>query len=224
MNYISTFIGWFLQNFTSEDVSMVQLVLTLGLACVNAVYIFGVYRVLARKTFYSKRYNITVASIALITTAIIFTVQSSVVISLGMVGALSIVRFRTAIKDPMDIVFLFWAVAVGVCCGAHMSEISIILSALLTIVIMWLDGISIKKGHNLLILEFENAECEKEIAERLKEHCRQWKIKSRSSTENKYKYVVEVKVKQEYQLVQAIKNIPEVHTISLIAHEGGHSY
>lgn len=224
MNYISMFISWFLEHFTSEEVSMVQLILTLGLACVNAVYIFLVYRMLTRKTFYSKRYNITVASTAVIITAIIFTVQSSVVISLGMVGALSIVRFRTAIKDALDIVFLFWAVAIGVCYGAHMAEIAIILSAILTMLIFGLDGISVRKNQCLLIVEAGSEEAERAIEEQLNVCCRRYKIKARKQEEKCYKVVAEVKVRQEFQMMQKLEKISGVKSVSLIAHEGETTY
>ena len=80
MSCISTFVSWFLENFTSESVDMVQLCLTLGLTAVNAVYLFFIYRTLSRKTFYAKRYNITLSGVTLITAAIIFTVQADVVL------------------------------------------------------------------------------------------------------------------------------------------------
>lgn len=73
---------------------------------------------MTRKTFYSKNFNTSLAVVAVVTAAIILTVQSNIVISLGMVGALSIVRFRTAIKEPMDLAFMFWSISVGIICGA----------------------------------------------------------------------------------------------------------
>ncbi len=224
MNYISSFIGWFLEHFTSEDVSLTQVVWTIGLSCVNAIYIFYVYRMLARKTFYSKRYNITVASMVVIVTAMIFTVQSSVVLSLGMVGALSIVRFRTAVKDALDIVFLFWAVTVGICYGAHMAEIAIILSAILTIVIFSLEENAVKRGYGILIVETQKTECEREILRSLDNYCKRYRIKKRENESQGYKIVVEAKVKQEFQMIQAIRKITGVHAISFFTHENEHSY
>ena len=224
MNYVNTFIGWFLEHFTSEDISLVQLILTLGLSCVNAVYIFGVYRMLGRKTIYSKRYNITLAGMAVIITAIIFTVQSSVVISLGMVGALSVVRFRTAIKDALDIVFLFWSVAVGICCGAHMAEISIMLSAVLTILIFSLDGAERKRGYSILIVETKEQKNEKELLEKVKEFSKHYKVKMRNAEGEGCKFVVELKVKQGLELLQGLKKIPEIKTVSLMEQNGENNY
>lgn len=224
MNYISGFIGWFLEHFTSEDVSMLQMILTLGLSCVIAVYIFFVYRMLGRKTIYSKRYNITLAGMVVIITAIIFTVQSSVLISFGMVGALSVIRFRTAIKDSLDIIFLFWAVTAGICCGAHMSEISIVLSAVLTILIFSLDAAEVKRGCSILVVEIWEQEKEKEVWEKIKEFSRYYKVKTKSLEEKGCKLVIELKVKQGYELLQSLKKISEIKAVSLIEQEGESNY
>lgn len=224
MEYISEFAKVFLQTFTSENISVVQLILTLGLSCMNAVYLFFVYRILGSKTLYSKRYNITLASMVVIITAIIFTVQSDVVLSLGMVGALSIVRFRTAIKDALDIVFLFWAVTAGICYGAHMAEIAIMLSALVTMLIFVLDSVSLKRSCQLLIVEMAKQEEEKEILEHLREFCKYIKVKTRISDKNKHKVVAEIKVREEFLLIQSLEKMAQITSVSLISQEGEITY
>ena len=100
----------------SSQISYKQMVFALFICCIIAAYIFMVYRVVTKTVFYSKTFNITMAMMSVITTGIILGMQSSLVISLGMVGALSIVRFRTAIKDPMDLLFLFWSIGEGIIC------------------------------------------------------------------------------------------------------------
>lgn len=224
MSCISTFIGWFLENFTSEAIDIVQLFLTLGLAMVNAIYLFFVYRSLTRKTFYAKRYNITLSAVALITAAIIFTVQSDVVLSLGVIGALAIVRFRTAIKDSLDIVFLFWSVVIGICYGAHMAEIAIVLSAVLTLLIFYLEGSSVKQGYGLLIVECDKTVAKEDIRIQLQNECKRFKIKTADLEKNNGKFVAEVVVKKELQLMKELQKISGVKSISLIAHEGEHNY
>ena len=85
-----------------------------------AVYIYMVYKCINKNSFYNRNFNLSLIAIAIVTSAVILTIQSNIVVSLGMVGALSIVRFRTAIKDPMDLFFLFWSISVGIChdcCG-----------------------------------------------------------------------------------------------------------
>lgn len=122
MNFGDIFKSSFINAFSGNEVSGGQTVVILLSTCLVALYLFGVYRVVTRKTFYSKNFNISLAALAVITAIVIMTVQSNIVLSLGMVGALSIVRFRTAIKDPMDLVFLFWAISVGIACGARMLD------------------------------------------------------------------------------------------------------
>ena len=108
----------FLEGANVVDFSIASVALTLVVTAALGLYIYIVYRLISRKSFYSKSFNISLVAMAMITAAIILAIQSSVVISLGMVGALSIVRFRTAVKDPMDLVFLFWSISIGIICGA----------------------------------------------------------------------------------------------------------
>lgn len=217
-------VGWFLTNFTSEDISIVQIILILGLACINAVYIFCVYRILGRKTIYTKRYSIAISAILVVTTAIIFTTYESATLSLGVIGALAIIRFRTAIKDSLDLVYLFWAVTVGICYGSCMEEIAIVLSATLTMLIFYLDGISVKHNYRILILESENFNCEREIVTQLKLWVKKYRIKSTETKGDYRKTVIEVKTKQEYQLVKELMQIAGVRAVSLIAHDNEHCY
>ena len=124
MKFADIFKKSFLEGYSNVELSSTQIIIALAIACVISLYIFYTYRIMTRRTFYSKNFNISLVAMCLITAAIIITIQSSVVVSLGMVGALSIVRFRTAIKDPMDLVFLFWSISVGIICGAGLSQIS----------------------------------------------------------------------------------------------------
>lgn len=218
MQNISMFVGWFLQNFTSEDISVVQLILTLGLAGVVSVYIFFIYRMIMRKNVYSLRYNIMVSAMVLIITAIIFTIQSSVVISLGVMGALSIVRFRTAIKDSLDIVFLFWAVTAGICIGAHMSEIAIMLSAFVTILIFFLEEMSIKRKKKILLVELKQGNNGEHLLAVVKQLCKSYIVKMQDEKHNKM--VIELQCKDEYGLFKEINRIPETKSISLLSQEG----
>lgn len=210
----------FVARFTSEEITVLQIVGVLCLVAFISVYIFYVYRLVTRKTFYSKNFNISIAALAVITAAIILAVQSNIVISLGMVGALSIVRFRTAVKDPMDLCFLFWSIAVGICCGAHMAEIAIVLSVLMTFLVFILDKIPMGKAPMILVVNMEQAENEPELVEKVKEYCKYYKIKSRNLRENNCNIVMELRVKEEYQLVQAVKTVKGVKNVSLVSHDG----
>ena len=112
--FSSIFKRSFLEGYANIELSTTQILIVMFFSLLVGIYIYLVYRFLTKKTFYSKSFNMSLVLMSVITAAIILTVQSSVVISLGMVGALSIVRFRTAVKDPMDLVFLFWSISVGI--------------------------------------------------------------------------------------------------------------
>jgi len=134
MTFKDIFKKSFIEGFSRYDMSPVNILIVMAISTAFAIYIFMAYRLLTRKTFYSKTFNISLAAVTVITSAIILTIQSSVVISLGMVGALSIVRFRTAVKEPMDLAFLFWAISTGIICGAGLYFIAVPLTLILVAV------------------------------------------------------------------------------------------
>lgn len=210
----------FLESITSADVTPQEIFLILLITTVLALYIFFIYRVLTRKTFYSKTFNISLAALALITAGIILTIQSSIVVSLGMVGALSIVRFRTAIKDPMDLVFLFWSISVGIICGARLYVIAVILSVFVTIVIFVLDKMPVAKAPKILVVNAQSLKAEDDILDIVEGYSTYYRVKSRNLSADQLDMVVELRVKDEKALVGEIHDLEGVHAVSLLAHDG----
>ena len=203
----------------TESMSRGDAIAALAAACVIAVYIFFIYRIMTRKTFYNKNFNISLVALALITTAIILSIQSSVVISLGMVGALSIVRFRTAVKEPMDLVFLFWSISVGIICGAGLFEIAIFASLLITAAIMALDRFPSTKAPMLLVVDSADLDSEKQIMETL-EYSSHSKVKARNMDAEKLNMVIEVRVKEGAECIREISRISGVKNVSMVSQEG----
>ena len=217
---MQTFLIDFLSNYTSESITLENTIMVLGIACILACYIFVVYRLVTKKIFYSKSFNIALAVIAVVTAAIILAVQSSIVISLGMVGALSIVRFRTAVKEPMDLCFLFWSIAVGICCGARVMEVAFILSALLTILVVILNMLPVGRAPMILVMNLKDIKEESEVIERVKKYARYYKIKSRNISMMKCTMVIELRVKDGHDMVQDIASLDAIDSVSLISHDG----
>ncbi len=211
----------FMEAFAANQVSASEIAITLAFTCLVALYIFWVYRLLTRRTFYNKNFNISLAAIAIITAIVILTIQVNIVISLGMVGALSIVRFRTAVKDPMDLVFLFWSISVGIACGAGLLEIALIGSFILTVVIFLLDRLPVAKAAQILVI---NADSGKEKTEKIMEvvkSCSKYsKVKSRNISEGQLDLVLELFVAEEEEICEKLSELPFVHTVSLMAHDG----
>ena len=127
-----------------------NILIVFAISAIFSVYILIAYRILTRKTFYSKNFNISLAIINLITAGIILTMQSNVVVFLGMVGALSIVRFRNAVKDPMDLVFLFWSISCGIITGAGQAEIAFALSFIVTVALIVFEKVPGQKPQKFL--------------------------------------------------------------------------
>lgn len=214
----------FLTNFNTADISTQDIVVTLMVTLVLALYIFFIYRIISRKNFYNKSFNISLAALALITAAIIITIQSSIVVSLGMVGALSIVRFRTAVKDPLDLVFLFWAIAVGIICGAGFYNIAAIVSIIITIMIFALDMIPIAKVPMILVVRAACGDLQREILDVVADETKYYKVKSSNMTKNQLNMIIELRTKKESELLSKVSDIEGVEYASLLDHDGEVTY
>lgn len=211
-------------NQISTEVSTTNVLIVLGVTAVLGIYLFFVYRLVCKKAFYSKSFAISLVIVSLVTSIIIITIQSSVVISLGMVGALSIVRFRTAIKDPMDLGFLFWAISIGIICGANLYEIALEGSLVITIIMMLLYLIPNVQPALLLLVNATDLKVEEEIKKILKRETRYYKVKSRNITSNGIDMIIEVKTKDEVGLIQDISALEKVESATLMAHDGEITY
>ena len=219
-NFSDIFKKSFLEGFTGGDISTGRIAATLAVTALIAIYIFVIYRVVTRKTFYSKTFNISLTALAVITAAIILAMQSNLVISLGMVGALSIIRFRTAIKDPMDLVFLFWSISIGIICGAGLYEIAVLTSLLVTVGVICLDLVPTSKAPMMLVVNATELNAEEAVVEAVKAAGKVCKVKSRNYTEGHLDLIIEVRVTEEAKLVKAVSEIAAVRSVSLISHDG----
>ena len=191
-----------------------------------ALYIYFCYRITTRRTFYSKNFNISLVAMALLTSAVILTIQSSVVVSLGMVGALSIVRFRTAIKDPMDLVFLFWSISVGIICGAGLSEIALLVSLAVTLLIFVLDRIPAVMTPMILVVSGRRdtagagSPLEERIMDAVSKYSRYATVKTTRLTGDTIDMVIELRVKDGISLTRALSSLRGVDSVSLLSHDG----
>ena len=220
MGFKDVFKKSFLEGFTSMDITTAKIVATLFVAALLALYVFAIYRLVTRKVFYSKNFNISLAAMSIITAAIILAMQSNLVISLGMVGALSIVRFRTAIKDPMDLVFLFWSISIGIICGAGLYEVALVTSVAVTDFILVLDMIPVSKAPMMLVINSSQMDGEQQILDIVGKYTKSYKVKSRNLSKGRLDMVVELRVKDESALVSEVAALEGMIGASLIAHDG----
>lgn len=220
MSFKDIFKKSFLEGYAGAEITTFTVVVALAIACALALYIFLVYRVITRKTFYSKNFNISLAGITVITSALILTMQSSVVLSLGMVGALSIVRFRTAIKDPMDLMFLFWSISVGIICGAGLAQVAVILSIILTVGVIILDRLPVAKAPMILVVNASSIDSEKGITDAVEEFNKHYTVKSRNMTKDSLDLVIELRTNNGAELVKKVLGVEGVTSASLLSHDG----
>ena len=192
-----TFQDIFKSNFLAQVAafSVVDMLIALALALAIGLFICEVYQKTYRGVMYSRSFGITLLALSMLTTLAIMTVTSNVVLSLGMVGALSIVRFRTAIKEPLDIAFLFWSIVVGIMLGAGMIPLAVFGSIIFGVVLLFAAN---RKGNvedvYILVLQCTNEEAEKKASDILKESVSRSSLKSKTVSAGGIEWTVEVRI------------------------------
>lgn len=208
------------EGYSSMGIKMMDVFSCMLITVLIALYIFVVYRFVNRKAFYNVSFHLSLLVIAVITAAIILTIQTSIVVSLGMVGALSIVRFRTAIKDPMDLAFLFWTISVGIICGAGYALIAIVASIVITFMIAFVRILPIGKGQEVLIVNSTSYDDETQIMETVKKYCSLHSVKARNLTKDHIDLAIEIRTTKGLELVRALMKMSKVTSASIVAHDG----
>lgn len=214
----------FLQGFQNTELSMRTVALMLLVAGLLGIYIFLVYRLMTSNTFYSKSFNVSLILMCVITAAIIVTIQSSVVVSLGMVGALSIVRFRTAVKDPLDLIFMFWSISVGIICGAGMLGLAAMLCVGVTVLVLVFYHLPELRQSMILVVNASDNDCAEEIYAVVRKFDRHYHVKSRNLTKDNVDFLMEVRLKDSEALLSAMNQVKGVTSVSLVAHKGESVY
>ena len=219
MSFKEIFEESFLSGYSS-GVEVKEIIVSVALSCIIGLYIFLIYRIFSRNTFYSKSFNMSLVLVAVITSAIMLTIQSNIVMSLGMCGALSIVRFRTAIKDSMDLAFLYWAISAGIICGAGLTVIAIVLCLVITVLIVILNRYPMVNHSMLLVVNSERIDNDAEILKIVGQYSKHYTVKSKSVTPASLNIIVEVSIKADNKLVNDVIAIAGVTYASLVAHDG----
>lgn len=191
------------------------------MALVIGLFIFVIYKKTLTGVMYSNGFALTLVGLALVTTLVIMAVTSNVVLSLGMVGALSIVRFRAAIKDPVEIVFLFWALAVGIVLGAGMIPLAVIGSVIIGIVLLLFANRKIHRNPYILVLKYDKEDTEKTIWDILDTSVEQYVIKSKTVIPGQIETTVELRATEDSMaFVNRISQAPGVQDVTLVSYNG----
>lgn len=219
MTFNDIFKSSFLENISS--VSILDMAIALVLAFGIGVFIFLVYKKTYQGVMYSSSFGTTLVALTMITTVVILAVTSNVVLSLGMVGALSIVRFRTAIKEPLDIAFLFWAIAVGIVLAAGMIPLAVIGSVIIGVILLVFVN---KKSHcnpYIAVISCTDAAAENKATEYLKSVVQRCVIKSKTVTEGLIELNIEIRMLNDNtDFINVIGNMPGVNSAVLVSYNG----
>ncbi len=219
MTFQDIFKSSFLDNVTA--ISIFDMVLSLLLAFCVGLFIFFVYKRTYNGVMYSGSFGVSLIALTMISTLVILAVTSNIVLSLGMVGALSIVRFRTAIKDPMDIVFLFWSIAVGIVLAAGLIPLAVFGSVLIGVVLLVFVN---RKSHDnpyILMVVCDNQETEGRVREMLSASVKKMTVKSKSVSKGSIELNFEVRLKDDdTAFINLLSDVEGVANAVLVSYNG----
>ena len=219
MTFNDIFKSSFLENVTS--VSFLDMAIALALAFGLGMFIFLVYKKTYQGVMYSSSFGTTLVALTMITTVVILAVTSNVVLSLGMVGALSIVRFRTAIKEPLDIAFLFWSIAVGIVLAAGLIPLAVVGSVIIGVILLVFVN---KKSHlnpYIVVLSCADSAAEQAATELLRSHVPKCVVKSKTAAKGSVELNLEIRLKDDStDFINALSDLAGVNSAVLVSYNG----
>ena len=217
MNIISKTIDNIFNSYSNQTIGTAQIISVLLVVLILALYEFVVYRVVSHRAFYNKSFNICIVILPFFIATIVMCLQSNIVITLGTIGALAILRFRTAVKDPVDMLYLLWSVHIGIVCGCQLYEIAVLTSLVVTIVLFLMNYVSIGRRPFVLVLQCAS-EKDLEILSNIKEVTSRFRVKIRNYTARGMNYVIEFSIKDPSALIERLKNL-DVEKFSVIEYD-----
>ena len=219
MTFNDIFKSSFLENVTS--ISILDMALALLLAFGVGLFIFLIYKKTYAGVMYSSSFGVTLVALTMITTLVILAVTSNVVLSLGMVGALSIVRFRTAIKEPMDIAFLFWSIAAGIVLAAGMIPLAVFGSLFIGIIILIFANRKDMTNPFIVVLDCDGQKSEEAALDFLQKHTRRCVIKSKTARKGAVELNLEVRLRNtNTDFINQLTEIDGVQSAVLVSYNG----
>lgn len=200
----------------SAGLRLWEILLILAAACAIGAYIFLVYKGFSKSAFYSRDLNVTLAGMCVTVAAIMIAMQTNLLVSLGMVGALSIVRFRTAIKNPLDLLYLFWSISAGIICGVGLYTLAILLCAIMTALIWLLGSVPASRAPAVLIVKADAGADEARIHDAIKRESAWLHLSSVVTRAQEAEWIYEVRAKDKGALTRSVSRIEGVTSVSCL--------
>ncbi len=207
-----------LSTYSNESITTTTIITMLAMVLFLAVYEFFVYRFVSHRSFYNKSFNIAIAVLPFFISAIILCLQSNVVITLGTIGALAIIRFRTAVKDPVDMLYLLWSVFIGIICGCQLYEVGILTSVVVTVVLLLLENLTFGRKPYVLVVHSDK-EVENDLLDLFKAKKINNRFKSRNYTSKGFDYAIEFTYKDIKDLNTELSKNERISKYSIIEYD-----
>ena len=219
MNFSDVFKSSFLESIT--EFSAIDTLIAMIFALVIGMFIYLIYKKTFTGIMYSTGFGMSLIGLSLVTTLVIMAVTSNVVLSLGMVGALSIVRFRAAIKEPMEIVFLFWSLASGIVIGAGMIPLAVIGSVIIGLIMVLFVNCKFSNTPYILIINCNNEQAEEEVTRVIRSGVKRFIVKSKTVNSDGIELTAEIRVKDAAtSFVNRVNEVTGVSDATLVTYNG----
>ena len=220
MSFISDILESLFSTLGRDVAPLATIIAVLLVVLVMSTYVFLVYRFVTHRSIYNRQFHMAILVIPFFIAMIVMALQSNIVITLGTIGALAIIRFRTAIKDTTDMVYLLWSVFIGITCGCQLYESCILTSLLVTAILVVLNLFGEKLLKNPFIMVINATEdIEDELDSVIKHNVKSYRLKSRNYTATGVDYVYELSLKQPHKLANEIRELNKVSKFSLLEYD-----
>lgn len=217
MNLVEQFFINVLSGYNHSALAKSSIISVLFMVLVLSLLEYAVYRLVSHRAFYSKSFNITLAILPFFIATIIMSLQTNLVITLGTIGALAIIRFRTAIKNPVDMIYILWSIHIGITCGCQLFELAVSTFAIVTILLFVFERVNLGKKPYVLVFHADSLG-DSEVKELLEKATKSYRIKSRNYTPRGCDYVVDISLDDTEPLAAALKE-KSVDKFSIIEYD-----
>lgn len=209
-----------IESLRMGDLFVSDIVTALLFASMLGVYVYLLYRIAAKSELSNRDFHQTLALLPLITTGILLAMQSNLVVSLGMVGALSIVRYRTAVKNAMDLAFLFLSISLGIIAGTGIYKLAILVATFFTVMLLVMNCMPAMRAPCLLVICAKKELNEEAVKQLIGKHCRRRRLRSRLIHAQGIEMIWEVYTSTDTQMVNALFELDHVDSVNLLEHDG----
>lgn len=218
MNTIQQILSIYAGSFGNEGISTAVIAAVILATLVLSLYMFLVYRLVSHKSLYNRAFNVCVTVLPLFIATIILSLQSNLVITLGTIGALAIIRFRTAVKDPVDMLYILWAVHIGITCGCQLYELALLTAVVVTAVLLVLNRIHLGKAPFVVVFQCDAGK-EQAVMDLIRAHATRVRVKSRNFTAKGMNITAELGIRDAAALSAALAASELVSRFSMIEYD-----